>query len=256
MTIAGLMAKPKFSQGVIRTGDIKLDAPYTELKSEFGTIILLPLPQNLSSSISSDWQNQSVESWKFQLMHNKDAINSASMPSSFKEAFAKLSGAASSMYNEASADVQEIFARTKSSSKIGGMKVVQNPRNEMMFQGMQFRSFNFNFTLVPYNEKDSGNITQAIKEIQKASVPELRGAKMFMQYPETWNIKFHDGDRRGNDHLMKINECCCTGIDVNYTPQGDSSSLHRMNAPLAVELTLGFTEMFIPTKENIDEFHG
>ena len=122
----------------------------------------------------------------------------------------------------------------------------------MLFKGMQFKSYSFTFMLVPYKKKDSDNIQQAIREIQKASAPEMRGAKMFMEYPETWFITFMSS----NKYLMKINECCCTGISVNYTPTTDSSSLHEENAPLAVELTLDFTEIFIPTKEIIDTYNG
>jgi hypothetical protein len=55
---------------------------------------------------------------------------------------------------------------------------------------------------------------------------------------------------------MKINECCCTGVSVNYTPYGDSTNMHEKNAPLSVELTLDFTEIFIPSKENIEEYNG
>jgi hypothetical protein len=77
-----------------------------------------------------------------------------------------------------------------------------------------------------------------------------------MEYPETWWIKFMSGQESGNEYLMKINECCCTNIGINYTPQGDSSKLHDNNAPLAVELTLDFTEIFVSSKESIEEFNG
>ena len=81
-----------------------------------------------------------------------------------------------------------------------------------------------------------------------------------MEYPDSWKIKFMSGEKGGgggNEYLMKINECVCTNVGVNYTPQNDSSNMHEENAPLAVELTLDFTEIIIPSKETIeDNYNG
>jgi hypothetical protein len=259
MSVAGLMNESKFTHNVIRTGDVLTKAPYTVLNSENGTVIQLPLPTNLSSSMGMDWQQESVNIPKFQLMHNKEAINNL-RSMSYKDMFGSLKNnsveALKKGWSGMMEDKNQILARTKSRSKIGGIKVAVNPRNEMMFNGMQFKSYSFNFLLVPYEQRDSDNIQKAIRAIQKASVPELKGAKMFMVYPETWWITFMSGEENGNEYLMKINECCCTGISVNYTPNGDSSNMHKKNAPLSVELSLDFTEIFIPSKENIEDYNG
>jgi len=258
MTVAGLMNKSKYSHNIIRTGDIKEDAPYTVLNSEFGTTIKLPLPVNLASNMNADWQQESVNIAKYMMMNNKGSINQSykdiisNLPAAGEMTVSALKGAWGGFKD----DVGQIIARTGSNSKKGGLKVAVNPKVEMLFNGMQFKSYSFSFMLVPYRKEDSDEIQKAIIEIQKASAPEMRGAKMFMQYPETWNIKFMSGSG-GNEYLMKINECCCTSVGVNYTPQGDSSNIHEDNAPLAVELSLDFTEIFIPTKDTIEEgFNG
>ena len=257
MTVAGLMNKPKYGNNIIRTGDIMTNAPFTVLNSEMGTIIQLPLPNNLSSNMSAEWQHESVNMFRYQTMHNKKNIQDMLASSSIKDVLTKLDAAGADIINRGSDDIKSIIARSKNSrSKMGGLKVVSNPRNEMLFNGMAFKTYSFDFTLVPYKKKDSDAIKDAIKQIQLASAPSLRGEKMFMEYPETWFIKFMSGSKDGNKYLMKINECCCTGVNVNYTPNGDSSNLHEDNAPLAVELTLDFTEIFIPTKESIEEYHG
>lgn len=260
--VAGLMSKSKYSHNVIRTNDIGAKAPSTILKSEFGTVIQLPLPLNLASSMGADWQQESVGVGKHFLMHNKEVVTQ-----SYKDVFNNLPAlgerTVSSMKSTIvglKEDVNHIMARTGSNSKIGGLKVAVNPRNEMLFNGMQFKSYSFAFMLVPFKPRDSNSIQNAIREIQKASAPEMRGQKMFMQYPETWNIKFMSGDSGGdlsNEYLMKINECCCTNVSVNYTPNNTSVNMHEDNAPLAVELTLDFTEIFIPVKETIEDgFYG
>lgn len=259
MSIAGLMSTPRYSKNIIRTGDIGTNAPFTVLNSEMGTVIQLPLPVNLSSNMGADWQQEQVGIIRYQSMHNKkltrDLIDSSS---SFKDMMGVLDQKGADLINQGSEDIKTMHARLKNSkSQLGGAKIAMNPRNEMLFNGMQFKSYSFNFVLVPYRQKDSDDIQKAIREIQKASAPELRGEKMFMEYPDTWKIKFMSGGGgSGNEYLMKINECCCTNVGVNYTPQNDSTNMHENNAPLAVELTLDFTEIIIPTKDIMDQYNG
>ena len=254
MTVAGLMNKSKYSHNIIRTGDIMTGAPFTVLNSETGTVVQLPLPMNLNSALGSDWQQQQVSITGMLLRHNKKKIKEVMSASSIKDGINALTA---NIIPQIEKDAQELMARASASkSELVGARLASNPRNEMLFTGMQFRSFSFTFNLVPYRKEDSDNIQKAIREIQKASVPSMRGEKMFMEYPETWWITFMDGTGSGNEYLMKINECCCTNVSVNYTAHGASNNLHKNNAPLAVELTLDFTEVYIPTKENIDEFNG
>ena len=253
--VAGLMNKSKYSHNIIRAGDIMTKAPFTVLNSELtNTVIQLPLPTNLSSSMGADWQQQQVSTFGMLGRHNRDGINDLMGATSIKDAITRLDTIAGSVLSQGNKDVQELWARSKNTkSQLGGMRVAMNPRNEMLFNGMQFKSYSFNFMLVPHRKKDSDDIQEAIRSIQKVSAPSMMGEKMFMEYPETWFITFMSGEEQGNEYLMKMNECCCTNVGINYTPQGDSHNMHEDNAPLAVELTLDFTEIFIPVKETIDD---
>jgi len=257
MTVAGLMRKSKYSHNILRTGDIMTDAPFTVLNSEMhNTTIQLPLPTNLSSSMGANWQQEQVSKLSMLGRHNKKEIGE--IIGSYKDGLGgKMDKVLAGIINRGNQDVQELWARSKkTSSLLGGARIATNPNNEMLFNGMSFKSYSFSFTLVPYRQKDSDDIQKAIREIQKASAPEMRGEKMFMEYPETWWITFMSGSDSGNDYLMKLNECCCTNVGVNYTPQGDSRNMHDKNAPLSVELTLDFTEIYIPTKETIEDYNG
>ena len=258
--IAGLMSEPKYGSNIYRTGDIMTGAPFTVLNSEMmDTIIQLPLPVNLSSNMGIDWQQQQVGALRGGLMHNAELKKSLMGIRSVKDAFDVLDNQLASVITDTSEDIKKLIARAEESrSKIGGGKLAMNPRTEMMFQGIQFKSYSFSFNLVPYKKSDSDDIQKAIRKIQKASAPEIMGARYFLQYPQTWNIKFMSGNAEtGNEYLMKINECSCTSIGVNYTPSTDTSNMHSNNAPLSVQLDLDFTEIFIPTKKSIDAgFNG
>ena len=255
MSVAGLMNESRYSHNVIRSGDIMTNAPFTVLNSEStNTVIQLPLPVNLSSSMGADWQQEQVSTLGMLARHNKDRVNDLVSSSSYKDAISKLDALGGDIITQGNKDVQELWARAQGTkSQLGGMRLALNPRNEMLFNGMQFKSYSFTFMLVPYRKEDSDSIQKAIRTIQKVSAPSMRGEKMFMEYPETWFVSFMSGQGgSGNEYLMKMNEASCTNIGINYTPQGNSNNMHKKNAPLAVELTLDFTEIFIPTKENIE----
>lgn len=250
------MSKPKYSKNILRVGDIKDNAPYTVLKTDAGGLtVILPLPVNLSSNMGADWQQEGVGIATFQALHNKEVANDILASQSYKDVLKILDKKGAEIIRGKNEDVKALWARSRNTrSTLGGTRVTSNPRNEMLFKGMPFKSYSFTFLLVPYRKEDSDAIQKTIRQIQRASAPAMRGEKMFMEYPNTWFIEFFAGKGiKGNDYLMKINECCCTSVNVNYTPQNDSSNMHEKNAPMAVELGLEFTEIFIPTKETIDE---
>jgi hypothetical protein len=255
MTVAGLMNQSKYSHNIIRAGDIMTNAPFTVLNSNMGTVVQLPLPTNLNSTISMDWQQERANILRETLMHNRELMGQLLATTSHKDALQSLDVRAAKAISDSTEDIQNLLARTFAKGR-GGQSFVKNPRNEMMFTGVQFKSYSFSFNLVPFTKKDSDSIQKAIREIQKASVPSIGFERMFMIYPETWFITFMDGEKGGNEYLMKINECCCTGVHVNYSPNGETHNMHEGNAPLSVELTLDFTEVYVPCKENIEEFNG
>ena len=255
MEIAGLMDVPKFKHNVLRAGDVKTNAPSTILEGSSGVVIRLPMPLNLNSSISTDWQQQEVSVAGYALKHAGVSAGSFFDKVSKMGATAALENIwdASKVMEGLGNDAKSLMARSKeSNSQVNGIKMALNPRMEMLFKGINFKSFQFQFMLVPLSQKDSEDIAEAVFQIQKACVPDLQFGKMFMSWPDTWNIRFESSEK----YIMSINECCCTNIGINYTPNAQSSTMHPDNAPLAVELSLDFTEILISTKDNIDEYNG
>jgi len=260
MNIAGLMNKPKYSKNIYRVGDTKMSAPYTLLRTDVGsTTVVLPLPVNLQSNMGADWQQEGVGKLAYLARQNKEAIEDLKEIRNYKDIQNILDNGLAKIIRGGNADVKAIYARSvNTSSKLGGTRISSNPRNEMLFNGMPFKTYSFNFNLVPYRKQDSEDIMETIRAIQKASAPAMRGEKMFMEYPNTWFIEFYAGDGlNGNKYIMKLNECACTSVNINYTPNNDTSNMHEDNAPMAVELGLEFSEIIIPTKETIEEgFNG
>ena len=63
-----------------------------------------------------------------------------------------------------------------------------------------------------------------------------------------------------NPHLNKIGACYCTGVDVDYAPDGqftafgpDSKTGSKGGRPVHTKLTVNFIEDRIITKSDIEE---
>lgn len=146
---------------------------------------------------------------------------------------------------------------------------VFNPYSEQLFSNMNFRTHNFSFKMFARSERESQEINNIIKYLKQGSVPiygdsdEGKPARFF-EVPDKFDIKFvrlsPDGKQltSSEDLHYKIHTSVCTGIDVNYTPDGQYNSFKETamgtTGPLqvpAIALTLSFLETRFIGQEDI-----
>lgn len=125
-----------------------------------------------------------------------------------------------------------------------------NPYRAVMFRGVDFRSFSFTFTLVPFSEEDCELINKIIEKFRSHSYPEYSGAKMFFDYPDECQITYL-WETTANKWLNNFKRAVCTGIEVDFAPNGQWSSL-RNGFPNMIRLTTKWSEVEIITKADID----
>ena len=145
-----------------------------------------------------------------------------------------------------------------------GLSISQNPYMEMMFQGIGFRNFRFDFVLRPRHEKELeevGSILKAFREFSRPSWNKSFGNQSFMNYPMEFDIQFLTLEESENSftnnfdtnmHLPKLKPCVLTSVETNYTPQSIWAA-HRAGAPVAVTLGLSFQETELVMAEDIQE---
>ena len=150
---------------------------------------------------------------------------------------------------------------------------VFNPYSEQLFSNMQFRTHNFSFKMFARSERESQEINNIIKYLKQGSLPiygdsdEGRPARFF-EVPDKFDIKFvrlsPDGKTLSDseDLHYKIHTSVCTGIDVNYTPDGQYNAIKNNNLgtgddkPLqvpVVQINCRFTETQLVTQQQIKE---
>lgn len=127
---------------------------------------------------------------------------------------------------------------------------VVNPNLEVFFSRVGLRTFQFRWTLVPRNERESRIIKEMIWQFKKASAPELAQGGWFTTVPHVFKIQYKTGSQ-DNHWLNKIKACALTNINVNYTAAGSYSTLED-GAPTAVGLQMNFQEL----KAIISEDYG
>ena len=132
----------------------------------------------------------------------------------------------------------------------------QNPYMEMMFSGIGFRKFAFDFILRPKSYKEVttvGSILKMFRQHSRPSYTEQGLGKTFMNYPMEFQIGFLTDTGGGwddNPHIPKLKICVCDNVSSNYTPQSIWAA-YEQGAPVAVTLSLSFQETELVMEDDV-----
>ena len=150
--------------------------------------------------------------------------------------------------------------------------VAQNPYMEMMFTGVGFRAFQFEFIMRPRSEAEVGVVSEILRMFRTFTKPTFTEGglgKSFMDYPMEFQIEFLTSStktdfeataagRRSdfgsnyvtNKYVPKLKNCVCDSVTSNYTPQSIWAA-HDEGAPVAVTLGLSFQETELVMAEDV-----
>jgi hypothetical protein len=128
-------------------------------------------------------------------------------------------------------------------------RVAQNPYAEQLFNGVDFRSFSFEFVFTATNKEEYGQVRNIIKMFRKNSRPgylthDGKDIDALYTFPNEFGIFFktmRNGSYVKNEHLPKLHDCVCTKVDTNFAPGGQWLA-HNDGEPISISLSLGFTE--------------
>lgn len=214
------------------------------------TTIDLYMPPQIQTSYSADWGQEELGV----LGSATDALNGLTNIDSWYDAknawnVVKNTLKESAIRTAASA-VQAITPLNFETLRKTATSTIANPYMEVLFNGVQNRTFSFTFKMIPRNEREQRSVKAIVDEFKFHRAPEFKygGQTNYMIFPSEFDIQFLT---RGveNDWLFKISTCALTNMTVNYSPEGQYAA-HSDGAPFATELTLEFTELEILTKES------
>lgn len=126
---------------------------------------------------------------------------------------------------------------------LNSMGYVFNPQEQVLFEGIDFRTFSMSFTLTPYSKEESTQIKKIIKAFRKNSAPTIISQSLgfFFTPPCVFEIKFMYGNEE-NPNIPQLKRCVLTEVGVNYAPNGTWSTFDD-GTPVQTTLTLNFKEI-------------
>ena len=248
---------PENQNGTTPTGQQGNDAQpqsYSSVPSQtirrVATTIVLPMPQDIQVNYHAEWQAEDVGvAADFTNMARGTETTLGDVLKSGGASAAKHAG---TMLNQ----FTNLNMKAALSLSTG---LVVNPHQEVIFDGIGFRSFNFTFRFTPESEAEALNVDNIIRAFKFYSAPEiLQGtAGRFWIYPAEFDIQYYSNGKE-NEFLNKISTCALTDMTVNYTSAGHWAGFRphsKLNGSPSVctDIQLTFKELEIITKERILE---
>jgi len=140
-----------------------------------------------------------------------------------------------------------------------------NPALEAIFQSVDLRKFEFSFRFTPRSEKELKQVHAIIKLFKFHMLPERvsgQNVGRHLIFPSEFDIQYMYQTVE-NQWYPFVTGCVLQSMDVAYGPGGETQHFRPLTphggqeapAPTEINMTLGFMETEIMTKEKIVEGH-
>mgnify|MGYP003325469249 FL=1 len=220
--------------------------------------IYLPIPQNLSDTNSITWGDdrlnpleafglsaatgltQGVREAKGEVARffNSPAVTSAgSILGKNKDVINATVGAA--LYNTLGGSVSLQSVITRATGQI------LNPNLELLFQGVNIRSFSFVFDFAPRDQREAREVKKIIRAFKESAAAKDESieklGKVFIKSPDVFIVKFKTG---GKDHpfLNRFKPMALVDMSLNYTASGTYAT-YQDGTPVHIQMSLTFKEL-------------
>jgi len=266
---AGLLQPGKKRDSGLAYG-IKRRSPY---QHKLGAGIKLPMPNNVTENNSREWSKKDMNTktmgaiqqsgknaigswltgdlfgWGGTLRKLSQKIDIATQSSGRTDMMAQQ---VSQLAADQGVDVspEDILQRSTG--------VIANSNTELLFSGVDIRSFEFQWTMSPRDPLEAHNVRMIIRALKQWSAPrklkkiasgedrsgtgQAGGPSYFLGTPNIFRIRYVTA---GNKNILGVNKfkaVALTGITVNYTPEGQWMS-YEGGMPISVNMTLSFQEL-------------
>ena len=203
--------------------------------------IAIYMPQTLKFNMQADYGAEEVGMITGAMAKLKDAINSpggffgSDLTSIAAQAGKAVSGVGSFATGGLLAGAGAALQRRTG--------IAPAAMQEMIFNGIDYRSFSFTFKFTPRSKEESDVVNKILHAIKDAMLPERYGDGSSIaayKVPHEFVIRFMKGTAI-NPYIDQIGLCACTGVDIDYG--SDKFSTHPSGDPVSIDATLSFREL-------------
>ena len=227
-------------------------------------MIELPIPQELTDSNSVTWGEDRINALEMAALEVAQGVMSTE---GVGENAAQLANAAVTALNTGisipglDSDTQGAVRAAISGAAVGalGSNVsaksviarstgqIMNNNLELLFQGVNLRSFPFTITFSPRDDRESRMVKDIIRRLKQSMAPKVgdkaAGAAggIFLKSPDVFQLKYL---KDGEDHpfLNSFKLAALTGMTVNYTNAGTYTT-YEDGTPVNLRMSLTFKEL-------------
>ena len=225
---------------ILRTrGGLDADAGEKPVDGAPQLCLYLP-PSALESELNLDWSEDEYGRILGAALQNlstadiTNALNKFKTQSDGKSALTDLltdvANTAASTFKTAVIDAgQELIEKNLAEGfvkKIGGVVgQTPNPRTDIFFTSVKYRTHSFTWKLIPRNEQEATAIDKILNTFQFYSLPSFgtdnnggnRESDYFIGYPYEWRVQmFSEGTNRGKHHINTIDRSIITRVNINH----------------------------------------
>ena len=216
--------------------------------------IILPIPQSITDSNGTKWNDSTlnpIEALGY-------SAGSAMMKGNF-DAFKDMKG-----FGEIESDAKDAVLSALAAAAIGKSPAtmisrstgqVMNPNLEVVFDGVQTRSFGFTFAFSPRNMSEANQVKQIIRTFKKHSAAKgSSGNGFFIASPDIFIFEYMKG---GGAHpfLNIFKPMVVNSISMDYTGNGTYSTFPD-GTPSLMKMTLNLQELNPIYAEHYDSGEG
>jgi len=214
--------------------------------------ILLPMPQGISDTNLVKWGEDEINPIEAAAV---GGIRQA-LEGDTKKALKNFIDATKSVLTSGNAqNLATSYAAAKAVGSFGGNVTAEgilarttgqvlNTNMELLFQGVQLRSFNFTFNLAPREETEAKavkNIIRTFKQSMAAKTSSGTGAGLFISSPEVFQLTYKSGNKK-HPFLPSFKPCALVNMGVDYTGSGVYAT-YEDATPVHMKLSLSFQEL-------------
>jgi len=228
-------------------------------KEDPKAFIFLPIPQNISDQNSVSWGDgdtldplqafgvsfgsQATQDANKALERFKTAMGNASQESrDIIEKNKSLIGAAvgAKLTNAFGGNVGASNIIARASGKI------LNPNLELLFTGVNLRTFRFIFDFAARDRKEGETIKQIIRTFKKSMAPktDIKGSVtdgIFISAPDVFVLTYRSG-RQKHPFLNTFKPCALVDMSISYTGS-NTYATYEDGTPVHIQMTLTFSEL-------------
>lgn len=244
--------------GAARTSEYRSNQARGSLQRRFTgnyvrttTSIDLYMPPQIQAQYASEWNVTELGFAGAGIDAYNGVFNSEGLGAAARKAWEATSDTAGTIaLNTGASMVQTLTSINTRDAKNAYTSTAANPYMEVIFNGVQHRTFSFTFKMIPRTREEQQAVRNIVNEFKFHRAPEYKfgSNNLYMRFPSEFDITFmHRGTE--NPWLFRISTCALTNVSVNHSPEGQYAA-HADGSPFSTELTLEFTELEILSKES------